>query len=94
MIGVLLQLVKSSPATGELAESAEQTVGIPPSMIGFVVLALIVTPVVILIASAIFGAPRNSKVPTLFLASVVVLISATIIGFALFGSLLGLIFPE
>ncbi|OGO40283.1 MAG: hypothetical protein A2147_00615 [Chloroflexi bacterium RBG_16_57_8] len=93
MIGVLLQLVKPGPATPELAESAEQTVGIPPSMIGFVVLALILVPVVVLISSAIFGAPRNSRVPALFLAAVVILISVTIIGFAAFGSLLGLVFP-
>jgi hypothetical protein len=77
-----------------LASESEAAVGIPPSMIGFVVLALIGIPVIALILSAIFGSPRNSRVPALFLGAVAVLISATIIGFAAFGAMLGLVFPK
>jgi hypothetical protein len=93
MIGGLLQTVRPGLDAVLLTAEAEQTVGIPANMIGFVVLTLIFVPVIILVSSAAFGAPRNSRVPLLFLASVVLLISGTVAGFALFGSLLGLVFP-
>ena len=92
MIGLPSQLMAS--ASGSVAAAAESTVGLPPDMIGFVVLALIAVPVIVLVSSAMFAAPRNTKVPLLFLASVGILVSATIVGFAAFGALLGLVFPK
>ncbi len=93
MIGLLFQLAKAGPYAG-FADAESSGAGLPPGAIGYVVLGLIVVPVVVLVASAIFGSPRNTRVPGLFLACVVLLISATIVGFAAFGSLLGLVFPK
>jgi len=93
MIGLLFQLAKASPAVG-LAEAESTGWGLPPGAIGYVVIGLIVVPVVVLVMSAILGAPRNTRVPGLFLACVGLLISATIVGFAAFGALLGLVFPK
>ncbi len=76
------------------AEAESAGFSIPPGYIGFVVLGLIGIPVVLLVSSAIFGAPRNMKVPGLFLVCLGVLISATVVGFALIGSLLGFVFPK
>jgi len=94
VIGPLLSLMGSNAGITGAAASAEPTAGLPPSMIGYVVLLLIAVPVVILIITAISAQPRNTRVPILFLASVGILISATIVGFALVGSLLGLVFPK
>lgn len=94
MMTAMLQLVKSTSVGVVLASEAETSVGIPPNMIGFVVLALIAIPVVVIIMAAILGAPRNSRIPALFLASVVAMIGGTIVGFAAFGAVLGLLFPQ
>jgi hypothetical protein len=93
MISLLFQLVKVGPQVS-IADPESSGVGLPPGSIGYVVLGLILVPVVVLIASAIFSSPRNTRVPGLFLGSVVLLIGATIVGFAAFGALLGLVFPK
>jgi hypothetical protein len=93
MIGLLFQLAKAGPHVG-LTEAESTGWRLPPEAIGYVVLGLIVVPVVVLVVSAIFSSPRNTRVPGLFLACVGLLISATVAGFAAFGALLGLVFPK
>jgi hypothetical protein len=93
MIGLLVQVLQSSSYVG-LAEAETSGAGLPPGAIGYVVLGLIVIPVVVLVASAIFGSPRNTRVPGLFLICMGLLVSATVVGFAAFGALLGLVFPK
>ena len=93
MVGILFQVA----GLGIAAKAAEaESVGfsLPTGYIGYLVLALIVTPVVILVTSAVVGGPRDLKVPGLFLVCLGVLISATIVGFAVIGKLLGLVIPS
>ena len=93
MIGALLQV--ANLGLGSTASEGGATgFRIPSAYIGFVVLGLILIPVITLVLSAIFGAPRNIKVPGLFMVCLAVLISATVAGFALIGSLLGFVFPS
>ncbi len=93
MVGVLLQLANSGVAS-RAAESESTGFSIPAGYLGYVVLGLIVIPVAVLVASAVFGHPRNMKVPGLFLICLGGLISATVVGFALIGALLGFVFPK
>lgn len=93
MIGVLLR-VANSGVVSRATEAESTGFSIPAAYIGYVVLGLIITPVVVLVASAVFSHPRNMKVPGLFLVCLGVLISATVVGFALIGSLLGFVFPK
>ncbi|MBI4284120.1 MAG: hypothetical protein HY663_06605 [Chloroflexi bacterium] len=62
--------------------------------IGFVVLAIIVGPVIMLTLAAILGSPRNFRVPGLFLGSVVLLIGSLIGFFVVAGTLLGFVVPR
>ncbi len=93
MVGVLLHLANSG-VVSRAAEAESTGFSIPAGYLGYVVLGLIVIPVAVLVASAIFGHPRNMKVPGLFLICLGGLISATVIGFALIGALLGFVFPK
>jgi hypothetical protein len=93
MVGSLFQLANLG-LSSRPAQAESTGFSIPSGYLGFVVLGLIGIPVVLLVSSAIFGAPRNMKVPGLFLVCLGVLISATIVGFALVGSLLGFVFPK
>ena len=62
--------------------------------IGFIVLAIIVGPVIMLIVAAMFGTPRTFRVPGLFVGSLILLIGAMIGGFAISSVLLGFIVPQ
>ena len=62
--------------------------------IGFIVLAIIVGPVIIITIAAMFGRPRTFRVPALFMGSVILLIGATLLGFAISSILLGFIVPQ
>lgn len=62
--------------------------------IGFVVLSIIVGPVILLTLAAMFGSPRNFRVPGLFLGSVVLLIGALIGFFAAASLLLKFVVPQ
>ncbi|MBI4188359.1 MAG: hypothetical protein HY529_04030 [Chloroflexi bacterium] len=62
--------------------------------IGFVVLAIIVGPVVILTIASMLEHPRTFRIPTLFIGSVILLISAIISSFAAAGMLLKLVIPQ
>lgn len=65
-----------------------------PDNIGFIVLAIIVTPVLTLTTIALFNPLKASRIPGLFLGSVVVLIGFVLLSFALFGALLKFIVPQ
>ena len=93
MVGVLLQLASSGIASRS-TEAESTGFSIPAVYMGYFVLGLIVIPVVILVASAVFGHPRNMKVPGLFLVCLGTLIGATVVGFGLIGALLGFVFPK
>ena len=93
MVGILFQ-VAGLGMTAKAAEAESVGFSLPTGYIGYLVLALIVTPVVILVTSAVVGGPRDSRVPGLFLVCLGVLISATIVGFAVIGKLLGLVIPS
>jgi hypothetical protein len=93
MVDSIFRLANLSLST-RAAEAESAGFTIPPGFIGYVVLGLIAIPVIVLVSSAIFGAPRNMKVPGLFVVCLGVLISATIVGFALIGSLLGFVLPK
>ncbi len=62
--------------------------------IGFIVLAIIVGPVILLSIAAIFGSPRTFRVPGLFIGSIVLLLGVLISGFAIISVLLGFIVPR
>ncbi len=65
-----------------------------PDNIGFIVLAIIVGPVIMLTIAAMFGAPRTFRVPGLFLGSLILLVSAIILSFAASSALLRFIVPQ
>jgi len=66
---------------------------VPPSATGFVILAVIAAPVAFLLMGALFGGPRNIRVPVLFLGVLGLLVSGTIVGFAVIGTLLSHVLP-
>ena len=75
----------AASATGDITESGT---------IGFIVLAVIVSPVIVLTIAAMFGSPRTFRVPGLFLGSVILLIGAIIASFAASSVLLKFIVPQ
>ncbi len=81
-----------TPANTVAAQVAEESTA--PGTIGLIVLAIIVGPVIILTIISMFGAPRTFRVPGLFIGSLVLLMGAIILGFAIFGVILGFIVPQ
>ena len=79
-------------ANASAAQMAEEPA--TPFPIGFVVLAIIVGPVIVLAIVSMFGAPRTFRIPGLFLGSLALLVGAIVLGFAVFSALLGFIVPE
>ncbi len=93
MIGLLFRLPDfMAPASAAAGDGAGDPTA--SGMIGFVVLAIIVGPVVLLTIAAMFGAPRNFRVPALFLGSLVLLVGAIIVSFAAVGVLLKFVVPQ
>lgn len=93
MIDLLFWLLH--PVIPANATAAPMTVGVTGSVpIGFIVLAVIVSPVIVLTIAAMFGSPRTFRVPGLFLGSVILLISAIIASFAASSVLLKFIVPQ
>lgn len=64
-----------------------------PENIGFIVIAIIVSPVVVITIASIFSGPRKFRVPALFIGSVVLLVGTILAGFALISILLKFIIP-
>lgn len=74
------------------AEATHGTVG--SDEIGIIVMAVILSPVVVISAAAIFDSPRTFRVPALFVGAVVGLIGAMVAAVAAFGAVLKLIVPQ
>ena len=92
MIDLLFRLPNLiTPANAVAAQASEGLAA--PDTIGFIVLAVIVGPVVVLIIASMFGAPRTFRVPGLLMGSLILLIGAMILGFAISGVVLGFIVP-
>lgn len=62
--------------------------------IGFVVLAIIVGPVILLTIASMLGHPRTYRIPGLFMGSVILIMGAIIFSFAAVGILLKFIIPQ
>lgn len=62
-------------------------------MIGFVIMAIIVTPVVAVIIAAIFHSPRTFRIPALFIGELIISTALILLAFAGFSALLGFIVP-
>jgi len=93
MIDLLFRLPNLiAPASAVAAPVSERTTA--PETIGFVVLAIIVGPVIMLTIAAMFEAPRTFRVPGLFIGALVLLIGAMIAGFAIVSALLRFIVPQ
>lgn len=75
----------AAPVTGGVTESGT---------IGFIVLAVILGPVIMLTVAAMFGKPRTFRVPGLFLGALILLIGSIIISFAVSGMLLKFLVPQ
>ncbi|MDP2918619.1 MAG: hypothetical protein Q8O43_00130 [Dehalococcoidia bacterium] len=63
-------------------------------MIGIIVIAVVVIPVVVLILEFVLEKPRTFRIPSLFLGSVVAQIVGVVVLMALMGALLGLLIPQ
>lgn len=93
MIDLLFRLTAGIiPVNALVAQEAAEFSG--SGTIGFVVLAIIVGPVILLTLVAMFGAPRNIRVPGLFLGSLILLIGGLIASLAIVGRLLGFVVPQ
>ncbi len=93
MIDLLLRLPNLiTPANAVAVQAADGSTA--PDTIGFIVLAIIVGPVIVLTIASIFGAPRTFRIPGLFVGSIILLLGALISGFAIIGVLLGFIVPQ
>jgi hypothetical protein len=65
-----------------------------PDNIGIIVLSIIVAPILIVVTIALFSSIKTSRIPSLFMGSVVGLIGFVLISFALFGALLKFVVPQ
>ena len=93
MIDLLFRLPNFiAPTNADAIQVAEGFAA--PDKIGFIVLAIIVGPVIALTIAAIFGRPRTFRVPGLFIGSLILLIVAIILSFAVSSVLLGFIIPQ
>jgi len=77
----------------QAAQAAEHTTQ-SPLPIGYIVLAIIMAPVVSFAIAAVFSRPRQYRVPSLFIASVVLLIGLMVVGFFAIGFVLKFIVPN
>jgi hypothetical protein len=63
-------------------------------MIGYIVIAMVLLPVIVLIGAFVLEKPRNFRVPALLLGSLAAQTAFVFIFLALFGLLLGLLIPQ
>ncbi len=63
-------------------------------MIGLLLIAIIVVPVITLVVAFVLGSPGTLRVPGLFIGSLILQIGAIIVSFAVLGAILGLIVPQ
>ena len=62
--------------------------------IGYIVLAVILIPVIVMAIGGVATRPRNFVVPALFTSAVVLLISGMVLGFAVIGFVLKFVVPQ
>ena len=93
MIDLLLRLPNFITPVNAVATQAAEGLA-ATDKIGFIVLAIIVGPVIVLTIASIFGKPRTFRVPGLFIGSLILLIGAIILSFAISSALLGFIVPQ
>ncbi len=93
MIDLLFRLPNLITPTNAVAAQASEGLAASDT-IGFIVLAVIVGPVIVLTIASIFDPPRTFRVPILFIGSLILLIGVMILGFAISGVLLGFIVPQ
>ncbi|MBI4296776.1 MAG: hypothetical protein HY667_06635 [Chloroflexi bacterium] len=91
MMNSLLSLANFIFPTGAVVQTLEESTSSMP--IGFVVLSIIVGPVIVFTLAAMFGHPRQVRVPGLFIGSVVLLIGSMVAGFFVIGNLLEFVIP-
>ncbi|MBI2836100.1 MAG: hypothetical protein HYX85_00200 [Chloroflexi bacterium] len=89
MTGSFFDLADIMPVMNASTTPASQAVPI-----GFIVLAVILTPVVTLVVISMFGQPRNLRIPTLFLGGFVLMVSALVLGFAALSFILKFVVPQ
>ncbi len=90
---LLLQLpMLIAPAGALAAQAGEEPAASAP--IGFIVLAIIVGPVLLLTIAAVIESPKTSRIPELFIGSVILLVGAIISSFAAVSLLLKFIIPQ
>ncbi len=79
------------------AEAVAAQIGEGPEAsgtIGFIVLAIIIGPVILLTIAAVIESPKTSRIPELFIGSVILLLGALISSFAAISLLLKFIIPQ
>lgn len=93
MISFLLRLSNLVTQANTVAASMadRQTMS---GRIGFIVLAIIVGPVIILTIASMLGHPRTFRIPGLFMGSLILLIGAIVFSFAAVSILLSFIVPQ
>ncbi len=93
MIDLLFRLTNLTiPVNTVAAKAAEGLAG--SDTIGYIVLAIIVGPVILLTIASMLGAPRTFRIPGLFIGSIILLIGGIILSFAISGVLLRFIVPQ
>ena len=89
MMGSLFEMADLAPVVN--ASTAPASPAVP---IGFVVLAVILTPVVTLVLISMFGHPRNLRIPALFVGGFVLLMGTLVFGFAALSFVLKFFVPQ
>lgn len=89
MIGTLFELTDLTPVVNASTVPVAQTLPI-----GFVVLAVILTPVVTLVVISMFGHPRNLRIPLLFAGGFGLMVGTLIFGFAALSFVLKFFVPQ
>jgi len=79
------------PPITRLATEGNEASRVP---IGYIVLAVIVGPVLLLTIAAIIELPKKTRIPELFLGAFVLLISAMVAGFAAISFVLKFFVPQ
>ena len=74
------------------AESADESTSL--LKIGYVVLAIIVSPVIILFIASLFSHPRIYRIQIIHFGSIILLAGALIVGFAVIGWVLKFFVPQ
>ena len=92
---LLMHLSQFILPAAQAAHQVESTTGsVVQDKIGFVVLGIIIGPVALLTAASMIGAPRNSRIPFLFIGALVTLITGMAASLGVIGWALKFIVPQ